>query len=111
MSKGFGKIQRAIAALINAQPDGAWAYEHLAERIYGTTLFTRAQKNAIGRALANACASPEQVMGRVASQPSSKDRRFWLFDPCRLEAWRKIAGPRCDPAHFQPRGVYFNWTE
>ena len=53
MSKGFGKIQRAIAAMIKAQPDGAWAYEHLAERIYGTARFTRAQKNAIGRALAN----------------------------------------------------------
>ena len=52
MSKGFGKIQRSIGALIRAEPDGAWAYEHLAERIYGTALFTRAQKNAIGRALA-----------------------------------------------------------
>jgi hypothetical protein len=28
MSKGFGKIQRTIAALIKAEPDGAWAYEH-----------------------------------------------------------------------------------
>ena len=53
MSKGFGKIQRSIAALIRAEPDGAWAYEHLTERIYGTYRFTRAQKNAVGRALAH----------------------------------------------------------
>ena len=53
MSKGFGKIQRSIAALIRAEPDGAWAYEHLTERIYGTDRFTRAQKNAVGRALAH----------------------------------------------------------
>jgi hypothetical protein len=41
----------------------------------------------------------------------NNDRRFWLFDPYRLEAWRKIAGPRCHPANFQPGRVYFNWTE
>ena len=68
MSKGFGKVQRMIAALIRAEPDGAWAYEHLAERIYGTDRFTRAQKNAIGRALA-ARAAPRH-MGGVASQLS-----------------------------------------
>ena len=68
MSKGFGKVQRTIAALIRAEPDGAWAYEHLAERIYGTARFTRAQKNAIGRALAAHAASRD--MGGVASQLS-----------------------------------------
>ena len=108
MSKGFGKIQRAIAALIKAQPDGAWAYEHLAERIYGTAPFNRAQKNAIGRALANM-----RLPGTWVVQQASfnNDRRFWLFDPCRLEAWRKIAGLRCHPANFQPGGVYFGWWE
>ena len=67
MSKGFGKVQRIIAALIKAEPDGAWAYEHLTERIYGTPRFTRAQKNAIGRALAHAAS---RDMGGVASQLS-----------------------------------------
>ena len=66
MSKGFGKIQQSIAALIRAEPDGAWAYEHLAERIYGTDRFTRAQKNAIGRS-ARRHAAPRD-MGCVASQ-------------------------------------------
>ena len=36
------------------------------------------------------------------------DRRFWLYDPCRLESWRKMAG-RCDPSHWQPGGVYYGW--
>ena len=108
MSKGSGKIQRTIAALIRAEPDGAWAYEHLAERIYGTARFTRAQKNAIGRALA-----AMRLPGTWAVYQASfnNDRRFWLFDPCRLESWRKVAGPRWGPAHFQPGGGIFNWTE
>jgi hypothetical protein len=108
MRKGFGKTQRAIAAMIKAQPDGAWAYEQLAERIYGTALFTRAQKNAIGRALANM-----RLPGTWAVLQASfnKDRRFWLFDPCNLESWRKVAGPRWDPAHFHPGGVIFGWME
>jgi hypothetical protein len=101
------KIQRTIAALIKAEPDGAWAYEHLVERIYGTARFTRAQKNAIGRALA-AMRLPGTWAVRQAS--FNNDRRFWLFDPCRLHSWRKGAGPRWDPAHFQPGGAIFKWT-
>jgi hypothetical protein len=108
MSKGFGKFQCAIAVLSKAQPDGAWAYEHLAERIYGDALFTRAQKNAIGRALANM-----RLPGTwtVLQASFNNDRRFWLFDPCNLESWRKVAGPRWGPAHFHPAGVIFGWTE
>jgi hypothetical protein len=107
MSKGFGKVQRMIAALIRAEPDGAWAYEHLTERIYGTTHFTRAQKNAIGRALA-----AMRLPGTWAVYQASftNDRRFWLFDPCNLESWRKIAAD-WHPSHFQPGGGIFKWME
>ena len=107
MSKGCGKVQRAIGALIRAEPDGAWAYEHLAERIYGTALFTRAQKNAIGRALARM-----RLPGTWAVWQASfnKDQRFWLFDPCNLESWRKITSG-CHPANLQPGGTYFGWWE
>ena len=108
MSKGFGKIQRAIGALIRAEPDGAWPYEDLAERIYGTARFTRAQKNAIGRSLA---AMRLPGTWEVWQASFNNDRRFWLFDPCRLESWRKVAGPGWDPAHFQPGGGIFKWTE
>ena len=104
MSKGFGKIQRAIAAMIKANPDGAWAYEHLAERIYGTAPFTRAQKNAIGRALANM-----RLPGTWVVQQASfnNDRRFWLFDPCRLEAWRKNRRPAQPPHKLSARRDVF----
>ena len=103
MSKGFGKVQRSIAALIRAEPDGAWAYEHLTERIYGTNRFTRAQKNAIGRALAAMRLPGTWEVWQASFQ---NDRRFWLFDPCNLESWRKIAAG-WDPAHFQPGCVIF----
>ena len=107
MSKGCGKVQRAIGALIRAEPDGAWAYEHLAERIYGTALFTRAQKNAIGRALARMQLPGTWEVWRASFQ---NDRRFWLFDPCNLESWRKVAS-HWDPAHFQPGGAIVGWCE
>ena len=106
--QGIGKIQRAIAAMIKAQPNGAWAYEHLAERIYGTARFTRAQKNAIGRALANM-----RLPGTWVVQQASfrNDRRFWLFDPCSLESWRKIAGPRLGPCALPSGRLIFGWCE
>jgi hypothetical protein len=106
MSKGPGKVQREIAALIEADPDGAWAYEELGRLTYGWA--GRPQKSAFGHAL-----KTMRLPGTWTVMQASfrNDRRFWLFDPCRLESWRKIAGPRCDPANFQPGGVYFNWTE
>jgi hypothetical protein len=107
MSKGFGKIQRSIAALIRAEPDGAWAYEHLTERIYGTSRFTRAQKNAVGRALAHMRLPGTWEVWQASFR---NDRRFWLFDPCNLETWRIITRP-CDPANLQPGGTYFGWCE
>jgi hypothetical protein len=107
MSKGFGKVQRSIAALIRAEPDGAWAYEHLTERIYGTDRFTRAQKNAIGRALAAMRLPGTWEVWQASFQ---NDRRLWLFDPCNLESWRKIAAG-WDPAHFQPGGVIFRLVQ
>jgi hypothetical protein len=107
MSKGPGKTQRAIAALIEANPSGAWRYEDLAERIYGTALFTRAQKGAIGRSL-----SRMHLPGTWAVWQASfkNDRRFWLFDPCSLESWRKIAAGS-HPANLQPGGTYYGWWE
>jgi hypothetical protein len=108
MSKGPGKVQREIAALIEAEPYGAWPYEELAALVYGGSGFTLAQKSAIGRAL-----KAMRLPGTWTVMQASfcNDRRFWLFDPCRLDSWRKIAGPICDPANFQPGGVYFSWWE
>jgi hypothetical protein len=112
MSKGPGKVQREIAALIEANPDGAWPYEQLGSLIYGWNggrLFS--QKTAVGRAL-----KTMRLPGTwtVMQAVFVNDRRFWLFDPCRLESWRKIDLSqkwRGDPEHFQPGGKYYEWWE
>jgi hypothetical protein len=107
MSKGPGRVQRAIAALIEAEPDGAWPYEELRVLIYGREGRYRANKSAIGRAL-----TKMQLPGswRVMQAVCFNDRRWWLHDPCRLEAWRKMA-PGADPSHWRPGGIYFGWCE
>ena len=109
MSKGPGKTQRALAALIEANPGGAWPFEDLAERIYGTALFTRAQKSAIGRAL-----KTMRLPGTWAIWQASfnNDRRFWLavrpLPPRELAQGRRPAlGPCALPAgrrHLQMDG-------
>ena len=48
-------------------------------------LFTRAQKNAIDRALAHMQFPGTWVVQQASFQI---DRRFWLFDPCNHESWR-----------------------
>ena len=94
MGKRPGKVQREIADLIEAEPDGAWSYEELARLIYGQddrpVLFgsrLRARKVAVGRVL-----STMQLPGTwvVVQAVFFHDRRFWLYDPCRLESWREI---------------------
>ena len=52
MSKGPGWIQQAILKLIEGAPDGSWELDELAGIIYGGEARTRAQIDAIARALA-----------------------------------------------------------
>ena len=79
MSKGPGRVQKAILALIEAEPDGAWPYEELCARLYGGWGFTRSQKCAIGRALATIKLPGTWIVQQTVF---TNDRRFWLFDPC-----------------------------
>jgi hypothetical protein len=52
MSRGLGKTQRAILALIAAHPDEAWNLTELCGLIYPSNMEpTRAQTNAVSRAL------------------------------------------------------------
>jgi len=52
MSRGLGKTQRAILALIAAHPDEAWDITELCGLIYPSNMEpTRAQTNAVSRAL------------------------------------------------------------
>ena len=105
MSKGPGKTQRAIAALIEAEPEGAWPIEELARLIYGAG--GHSEKSAIGRALQTMRLPGTWVVMQASFR---NDRRFWLYDPCELDSWRKIA-EGFDPSHFHPGGVVFGWWE
>ena len=105
MSKGPGWRQRTIAALIEANPDGAWAYEHLCALIYGKRGFTRSQKSGVGRALKTMRLPGTWTIGSFGG-----DRRWWLYDPCNLASTRKSIG-RCDPSHWEPGGMYFKMVE
>ena len=106
MSKGPGKLQRAITALIEANPDGAWAYEDLARAIYGRAGRYRAQKSAIGRAF-----KTMRLPGTWKVDRFGGDRRWWLCDPCSHASMRKVYPSWHDPAHFQPGGMYFKDVE
>jgi hypothetical protein len=106
MGKGPGRRQRTIAALIEANPDGAWAYEDLCAVIYGKLPFTRAQKSGVGRALKSMRLPGTWTTGRF-----SGDRRWWLHDPCNLASVRKAVPSWVNPAHFQPGGIYFDGVE
>jgi hypothetical protein len=37
MSRGLGKVQRAIASLVESDPDGAWTIGDLCQHVYGAT--------------------------------------------------------------------------
>ncbi len=50
MSRGPGRIQEAIFAIIEAEPQGAWTTTQLCERIYGTSV-EKSHRAAVARAL------------------------------------------------------------
>jgi hypothetical protein len=107
MSKGPGHVQRAVLALIAAEPDGAWSYERLCQRIYPPTPGgpTRAQLGALGRALQRMTLPGTWTTGGVGG-----DRRTWLYDECNLASMRE-AHPRLHEHHFKPGGRVFERVE
>ena len=85
MSKGPGRVQRAILALIAAEPDGAWSFEELCGLIYPPgERIERAQLLSVGRALKRMT-----LPGTWTTCSFSGDRRWWLCDPCNLASMRK----------------------
>jgi hypothetical protein len=116
MSKGLGRVQRTILALIEAEPNGAWSFEELCGLIYPTSEWVRpkgagrvrrpkAQLVAVGRALARMT-----LPGTWTTGGSSGDRRSWLYDKCSLVSERKRR-PYHDKAHFEPGGYVFEQVE
>ena len=50
MSRGPGRVQEAIVAIIEAEPQGAWTTTQLCERIYGTSI-EKSHRATVARAL------------------------------------------------------------
>jgi hypothetical protein len=87
MSRGLGRVQREILALIaQAKPSGGWQIEELCQRIYGGPEPTRAQKNAVVRALKRMPLPGSWRTARVWR------RGQWLYDRNALAAdqWHRV---------------------
>jgi hypothetical protein len=104
MSKGPGRIQRAIAALIAADADGAWSYADIC-RADGREP-TRAALSAVGRAAKRMTLPGTWMVGRCGYG----DLQRWLYDRCNLMSARK-AYPGCREHAFQPGGYVFKQVE
>jgi hypothetical protein len=106
MSKGPGRVQRAISALIAAEPDGAWSYEELCGLIYPEARpVTRAQLGAVGRALKRMT-----LPGTWMTGGGWGDRRSWLYDECSLASVRKTRS-YWNESNFEPGGSVFKEVE
>ena len=75
MCRGAGKVQRSILALIEARPDEAFVVIDVAESIYACAKPTRAQIDAVSRALKTMRLPGEWRSGYV----QGGDRRRWLY--------------------------------
>jgi hypothetical protein len=115
MSKGPGRVQQAILALIAAQPDGAWSFDELCGLIYPPGEWVkvksarvrrpRTQLVAIGRALARMTLPGTWTTGSPRRSPNR-----WLYDACSLASVRKIHadwGEHC----FEPGGTGFRQVD
>jgi hypothetical protein len=87
MSKGYGKVQRSILALIAAEkPDDGWSIEELCEDIYGDSTPTRAQLGAVKRAL------KMKLPGSWKIGRTWPGRRSWLYDASNAD-WKMMIEP------------------
>lgn len=51
MSRGAGKVQRAIMGLLEAHPDGAWRVEDICREVYGADAVTKSHRVAVVRSM------------------------------------------------------------
>jgi len=67
MSRGYGRIQRAILDLIEAQPHGAWTTAHLCAHIYDhlVDVINKTNRVAVTRALRQMKLPPLWFVRRV----------------------------------------------
>jgi hypothetical protein len=86
MSRGPGRVQRSILALIKDEPDGAWTIEDLCRHIYGVRTIEKKHRVAVLRAFDNMDLPQPWYLSRQGNacclhNPLSLDseiRREWL---------------------------------
>jgi hypothetical protein len=86
MSRGPGRVQRSILALIKDEPDGAWTTEDLCRHIYGVRTIEKKHRVAVLRAFDNMDLPQPWYLSRQGNacclhNPLSLDseiRREWL---------------------------------
>ena len=97
MSRGLGRIQQAIVAMIEAEPRSAWTTTQLCERIYGASV-ERWHRVAVARALNRMKLPPLWCLSRTgksgaehclynAGDVESTLRAAFLGDPASGHAW------------------------
>ena len=97
MSRGLGRIQQAIVAMIEAEPRSAWTTTQLCERIYGANV-ERWHRVAVARALSRMKLPPLWCRSRTgkpgaesclynAGDVESTLRAAFLGDPAGGHAW------------------------
>jgi hypothetical protein len=95
MSHGPGRVQRAIAELITANPDGAWTTALLCKHIYGEC--QKKHRVAVARALAH-MQLPKPWNLRVGPRTASKR---YLVNPCSAESVARLSWLDCDSSGHQ----------
>ena len=105
MSRGPGKIERAIRQLMADQPDGAWTVEDLAERVYpGVNQVEKKHRVSVLRVLKKVTADdPDWTLMRAENIGNT-----WIlvnaadvvsYGLARLKAWNVIHYRSPDPRH------------
>jgi hypothetical protein len=94
MSRGYGRIQQAIVALIANEPDGAWTTAHLCQHIYGSTAKKKKRRNAVLRALRTMRLPSE--LGKICWTIREARNAYCLVNDCSTESTLRHRYLDCD---------------
>ena len=87
MSKGPGRVQRAISALIDGDPDGAWTTADICRAVYPDDEIDKKHRVAVLYALRHMTLPGTWTVRRL----SRAGVEYCLYDPCRDEAQTRVA--------------------
>lgn len=87
MSKGPGRVQRAISTLIEGDPDGAWTTADICRVVYPGDEIDKKHRVAVLYALRHMTLPGTWTVRRL----SRAGVEFCLYDPCRDEAQTRVS--------------------